>query len=215
MLDDGHAVDMMGTRRKVNGTRPDHRGKAFDADHEGYWGISAEWLYKKPIAKQLEEIKASNGGRLVDFTLYHIGTNDINTKDRAHGEKYVTATVVPHIEKTIDALRAHNPDITILLCKIIPIKNNQAVRMSLVDYLNGQHIDAIRKRKDTPRSRVIVVDQHAGFDATRGADTYDGMHPNDRGGEKMAAKFYVAIKAHWASKERAFFPPDRHVIPHQ
>ena len=150
------------------------------------------------LAERLEKIKKDNDGRLVDIVLYHIGTNDINTSDEAHGKQYVDTTTVRFIEQTIDALRFHNPDITVLLCKIIPIKNNQAVRVGLVDYVN-RRIDEIAERKNrgNGRSRIIVVDQNEGFDATNGADTYDGMHPNDAGGEKMAEKFYQAIKEHW------------------
>jgi alpha-L-fucosidase 2 len=203
LLDDGHAVDMVGTRNK--GGRPDYRGQKFDADHEGYWGISAEWLFRKAdglsLTERLEKIKTDSGGRLVDIVTYHIGTNDINTSDRAHGEKYVDGTTVRFIEQTIDALRAHNPDITILLCRILPIKGSQTVRMGLVSHVN-KRVDEIAERKNrgNKRSRVIVVDQNEGFDATNGVDTYDGMHPNDAGGRKMAAKFYQAIKAHWKAQ---------------
>ena len=58
-------------------------------------------------------------------------------------------------------------------------------RTSLVDFLN-EKIDELAARKTTRRSPVVVVDQNAGFDATRGVDTYDGMHPNEQGGRKMA-----------------------------
>jgi len=196
-VDDGHAINMVGTRNK--GGCPDYKGKSFDADHEGYWGISAEWLFRKAdglsLTDRLEKIKQANGGRLIDIAVYHIGTNDINTGDRAHGEKYVSGTTVRFMKETIDALRRHNPDITILLCRIIPIKNNQVVRMGLVDFVNRKVEQvAAEKNAGQTRSKVIAVDLNTGFDATRGADTYDGMHPNDSGGEKMAKKLYEAIK---------------------
>ena len=202
-LDDGHSIDMVGTRNK--GGRPEYMGQKFDADHEGYWGISAEWLFRKAdglsLAERLEKIKTDNDGRFVDIVTYHIGTNDINTGDEAHGRKYVDGTTVRFIEQTIDALRAHNADITILLCRIIPIKNNQVVRMGLVDHVNRRINEiAEKKNRGNRRSRVIVVDQNEGFDATSGVDTYDGMHPSDAGGSKMAAKFYEAIKTHWKTQ---------------
>ena len=47
----------------------------------------------------------------------------------------------------------HNPDITILLCKIIPIRNSQTVRMGLVDYVNRRIVEiAARKNRGSPGS---------------------------------------------------------------
>jgi len=43
----------------------------------------------------------------------------------------------------------------------------------------------------TPESPVIIVDRWTDFDAA--ADTYDGVHPNQSGEQKMAAKWFEAL----------------------
>ena len=44
----------------------------------------------------------------------------------------------------------------------------------------------------TSKSRIVLVDQYAGFSAT--ADTKDGLHPNAQGEQKMAARWYDALR---------------------
>jgi lysophospholipase L1-like esterase len=43
-------------------------------------------------------------------------------------------------------------------------------------------------------AHIIVVDQSAGFDASK--DIADGVHPNEGGYAKMAAVWYKAISGH-------------------
>jgi len=38
------------------------------------------------------------------------------------------------------------------------------------------------------------VDQFSGFNAKAGFDTYDGCHPNESGENKMAYRWFAAIK---------------------
>ncbi|MHC4248943.1 MAG: LamG-like jellyroll fold domain-containing protein [Planctomycetota bacterium] len=210
LIDDGYRVEFMGACR--NGKAEEYKGQVWDGDHESVWGISSQWLLAK-LKVDLPRTREAHGGRKVEFALYHIGTNDINTGDRAHGEKAVTTRTIVYMEETIDVLRQHNPNITVLVCKILPIKNSQTVRMGLVDFLN-ERIEELAARKTTPRSPVVVVDQNTGFDATRGVDTYDGMHPNEQGGRKMAARFFKAIKRCLAARVQTILvDPETLVVP--
>lgn len=196
MVDDGHKVEFMGTGN--NGKAETYKGQTWDGDHESVWGISSGALLGK-LKGDLKKTQDAHGGKLVEVVLYHIGTNDINTGNREQGEKNVDSRTIPTMEETIEVLRRHNPDIAVLVCRILPIKNSQTVRMGLVDYLNKK-IELLAKRLTTKRSPVIVVDQNTGFDATKGVDTYDGMHPNGQGGVKMAKQFYKGIKQYWATR---------------
>jgi lysophospholipase L1-like esterase len=45
----------------------------------------------------------------------------------------------------------------------------------------------------TPRSPVIVVDHFSGFDTA--SDTYDGVHPNAAGDQRMADRWFTALTA--------------------
>src|SRR3712207_7345092 len=41
--------------------------------------------------------------------------------------------------------------------------------------------------------RSVLVDQYAGFDPRPGADTYDGVHPDESGDRKMADRWFAAL----------------------
>lgn len=60
-----------------------------------------------------------------------------------------------------------------------------------IDFNNA--IPAWAAGKTTNASPIIVVDQWTGFDT--GADTYDGVHPNDSGNQKISARWYSALAA--------------------
>jgi lysophospholipase L1-like esterase len=56
-------------------------------------------------------------------------------------------------------------------------------------------IDGWASQKTTTISPITVVDCFKGFNATRGADTSDGVHPNNSGDMKVANCFYPALAA--------------------
>ena len=60
-----------------------------------------------------------------------------------------------------------------------------------MDDLNDR-IEDIGAEMSSPASPVIIVDQTAGFDGE--ADSYDGLHPNESGERKMAAKWFEALQ---------------------
>lgn len=91
------------------------------------------------------------------------------------------------LKKIIDVLRADNPDVSILLAKII---GTTAPENARIIELNS-HIDGIAASMNTTRSRAIVVDQYTGFNPL--TDAYDGKHPNAAGEEKMAQKWFDAL----------------------
>ena len=47
--------------------------------------------------------------------------------------------------------------------------------------------------KSTAQSPIEVVDQWTGFSTS--TDTYDGVHPNDSGDQKLSDKWYPALTA--------------------
>lgn len=86
----------------------------------------------------------------------------------------------------IDILRSHNAKVTVLLAQLIPT-HPQSIS---IQKLNAE-IPKLARSKSTVESPIIVVDQWNGFDAS--ADTYDGVHPDESGEEKMATRWYAAI----------------------
>lgn len=171
----GIKVDLVGSQTQHhNGTPtfPKVLGQSFDQDHEGHWGWRADQLLA-----QLPTWLASYDA---DVAVLHVGTNDAL-------QKQSTTTTVSELESIIDALRADNPTIAIFIAKLIPTTRPEN---SNIDQLNAQ-LEAIAEKKHQSGSPVTLVDQSRGFDAA--ADTYDGIHPNAAGEQKMADVFFDAL----------------------
>jgi lysophospholipase L1-like esterase len=152
---------------------PEYKGHSFDRDHEGHWGWRTEQI--------LEGLPMWLEGYTPGLVLLHIGTNDAFANQS-------TASTVKEIKRIIDILRYRNPTITVLLAQVIPTRDptsNQRIKE-----LNEQ-IDGIAASKSTTESLVVVVDQNSGFSPS--SDTYDGVHPNIAGEEKIAQKWFDAI----------------------
>ncbi len=145
----------------------------FDMDHEGHWGWRADEVLAK-IGGWAEQ--AAPG-----IVLFHLGTNDILQNQK-------NEDTVEELRQIIFTLRKHNPRIEIFLAQLIPIARKTANMR--VQELNALLPDMARSIT-TDHSPIHIVNQHEGFDAIK--DTYDGVHPNELGIEKMAQKWYKAL----------------------
>jgi lysophospholipase L1-like esterase len=167
----GYDVDFVGTRTGVHSGTPLYTD--WDQQHQAISGTTADFV--------ASQITGWANTTQPDVVLLHIGTNDILQNQG------VTSTA-NEVRQIIDNLRAARPNADIFLAKIIPSTINSG---GIVEFNN--QIPGIVAAKDTPQSRVILVDQFAGFDVN--ADEFDGIHPNLRGERKMAAKWYAALTA--------------------
>lgn len=155
-----------------NPTFPPYRNQQFDTHNEGHWGKRADEI--------LVGLPAWATAAKPDMVLVEAGTNDI-----LQGQS--VATTKEDLRGIIQAVREVNPNAVILLATIIPSLNNNMSAMASA-------ITDLASEEDTSQSPVILVDQHSGFNAT--TDTYDGIHPNPQGEEKMAQKWASAILNH-------------------
>ena len=139
--------------------------------HEGHWGWRTDEILGK-LPAWAAEARA-------DVVLIHLGSNDV-----LQGE-YPTTTVT-ELRAILRVLREANSKVTILVAEIIPATGAEAV----IQTYNAE----VRKLEaaGTADSRVILVDQFTGFDP--GAETYDGLHPNEAGARKMAECWFRALK---------------------
>ncbi len=173
---------------------PPYRGHFFDNTHEGHAGWRTDQILDGFTGHDSERLMTWLQGYTPDVVLLHLGTNDAyQDKDNSSTEN--------NLKQIIFELRIRNPNVIILLAKLIPTGFPRV--NPLIDALNVA-IDDIAREMDTPASPVIVVDQHAGFDPK--TDTYDGIHPNKLGEKKMAKKWFQAIKA---LIDRGLYPPER------
>ncbi len=163
----GYAVKFVGTK-----TSPSPLGPL---PHEGYSGKDAEFL--------VETVPAHFRDHPADVVLLHAGHNH-DAKD------HPVAGIVAANEALIQAFRATNPRVTVLLAEVIP--SGKLPKYSYIPELN-QALAQLATRLSTPAQRVIIVDQVAGFNWA--TDTIaDKVHPNALGTEKMAATWFLALR---------------------
>ncbi|WP_158846666.1 cellulose binding domain-containing protein [Saccharothrix deserti] len=149
----------------------------FDGDHEGHGGYAATGIADN---NQLPPWLAA---ARPDIVLMHLGTNDM------WGNFRPIESVIAAYSKLVDQMRASNPNMKILVAKIIPMACPECTH---VVALNNA-IPGWAAGKTTAQSPITVVDQWTGFDTA--TDTGDGVHPNDAGFRKMSDRWYPALTA--------------------
>lgn len=169
----GMSVDFVGSMSR--GYTGGNDANEYDADHEGHWGWRADEV--------LERIDQWASHAKPDIVLIHLGTNDIG------GGQDIDETI-DEIDQIIERLRAQNPHVDVLLAAIIPVAH-YAANIRIGEFNEG--LVELAKAKDTPTSRVVLVDHFGGFDAEQ--DSYDGIHPNDGGNQKMANRWFIGIQS--------------------
>jgi lysophospholipase L1-like esterase len=153
----------------------------FDRDryHEGHIGWRADQIMDGHALRP-------DSGRLSDWlqdytadvALVHAGTADAMQGESA-------ASTAEDLRRIIITLRGDNPRIAVLLAKLIPAADE--MHDASIAAVNAR-VDALAAALSTASSPVIVVDQGRGFDAAR--DTYDGIHPNAAGEQKLAERWF-------------------------
>jgi len=166
---EGYNVDFVGTRTNFTGTVPESL-KDFDLDHQGVSGYEVGQLDAN-ITSWMQNFEA-------DIVLLHAGTNDI---DRGQS----ISSTLDELSSLIGKLRAQNPDIVILLARIIPGRTLDTLPFNIA-------LDSWVVGENTSASPIIVVDQHTGFDPV--ADNVDTLHPNSSGEAKIADKWFAALQ---------------------
>lgn len=167
----GYNVELVGsTQEHFQGSAP---LADFDRDHEGHWGWRVDQI--------LEQIDAWARSSQPDIVLIHLGTNDINQGQSLE-------STIEELRQLIQRLRNINPRLKTLIAQTIPCGEDAQVRQF------NRMIVNLAKDTNTKESPVIAVDQFSGFNAAAGKDTYDGCHPNESGEQKIADRWFAALK---------------------
>ena len=164
----GHRVDFVGTITQYYEGEPDDPD--FDTNHDGHWA----WSTDEILAKVDRWAKALTP----DVVLVHLGTND-----RFRGRK--NADIVADLAEIIAKVRAVNPSAAFFVARIIPNASSGGDLLAL-----NREIETLAALT-TEASPVVIVDQYSGFVVE--SDTWDGLHPNKVGSEKMAVRWYEAV----------------------
>ncbi len=192
LIDDGVDFDFVGSMTDHYNcgtpTFPDYNGHTFDTDHEGHWGWRCDEVINggnSSNCKGTGHLSTWLGSYTPDIALIHLGTNDM-----VQGQS-VTGTI-NELKDIINILRADNPNVIILLAKLIPANESlYPTWASRIPLLNAE-IPSIATDMQDENSPIVIVDQFSGFDPT--TDTFDGVHTNSLGEEKMAQKWFDAIQ---------------------
>lgn len=175
----GYVVEFVGTQ-----TSPTRVGPLA---HEGYGGKNTEFL----AATVPEHFRAHPA----DIVLLHSGHNHFVEEQPIPG-------IVAATEKLITAFRDVNPRVTVLLAQVIPA--GKLPKYSYLPELNVA-LAALARRLDRPDARVVLVDHASGFNWA--TDTVaDKVHPNARGAEKMAERWFQALRSVLPPLAREFAP---------
>ena len=143
--------------------------------HEGYGGKNAEFLAGL-MPQKLRQLKQ-------DIILLHCGHN------HAAEEKPVPGILAAE-RAIIGAARKQNPKVVVLLAQVIP--SGKLPKYGYIPELNQAQV-LLARELSRPEAPVMIVDQATGFDPKK--DTIlDKVHPNAQGAEKMANKWFSALK---------------------
>jgi lysophospholipase L1-like esterase len=204
LIDDGFDFQFAGSMSDHFGCGTpvfdDYFGQVFNKKHEGHWGWATFNVLNGPPAvnwgcRGSNKLSVWLANYTPDIALIHLGSNDVFNNAFSLTDEALIDTTIWFLERIIDTLRFDNPHVTIFLAQLIPgiPSNGSGYRIPLLNAV----IPQIAVIMHDPSSPIIIVDQFTGFDATQGVDTYDKIHPNETGEEKMAQKWRDAIFTHF------------------
>ncbi|MET8861773.1 cellulose binding domain-containing protein [Nonomuraea sp. NPDC004580] len=169
----GHTnIDFVGT------LPPQGCGVAHDGDNEGHGGYLAT-----NIANQ-NMLPGWLSATRPDVVLMHLGTNDV-------WSNIAPATILGAFTTLVNQMRASNPNMRILVAEIIPMNPAPCPDCGRRTVALNNAIPAWAAATSTDQSPITVVDQWTGFSTA--TDTYDGVHPNAAGDQKMSDTWYPAL----------------------
>jgi hypothetical protein len=185
----GYNVDFVGSVHGQYGSPPEPPPACcqdFDWDEEGHSGWRADQLLNGAPPDYPANYKLSTwvSSALPDIVLLHTGTNDLLQGQSA-------ASTRDDIGAMIDTIRQYRPNAIILVAQIIPANNGEGDLVPSIPQMNAL-LPALVAAKQQANSPLVLVDQYTGFDVD--ADTHDGVHPNESGEKKMAAKWMAALQ---------------------
>ena len=165
LQDEGYDFAFIGTR-SAGLSDGFHWPQAWCDRHEGYYGATTRFVTER-VEENLEALPAP------DIALVHLGTNDNGWLSHD--------VVIEPMARMIAALRERNPAVTVLVFQ--PTK-----RLLAGGAVLHRGIRLMAERLSTWASRVVVVEDDGG------AETFDGIHPDEVGQAQQAARWMNALR---------------------
>ena len=175
----GYQIEYVGSRKSPSRIGP--------LAHEGYGGKNSAFL-ARTVPTNFKQHPA-------DIVLLHAGHNQFAEQKPVPG-------MLRDTEKMIEAFRAVNPRVVILLAQ--PIPSGKLPKYSYIPELH-RGLEVLAKRLDCRDSPIRIVPQGEGFDPVK--DTVaDLVHPNARGAAKMTERWFEALVEVLEKPKRAYVP---------
>jgi GDSL-like Lipase/Acylhydrolase family len=165
----GYKVDFIGSQGKLDDENFQWPSD-FDNNHEGYYGETT-WSVHDTFMANTKALPAP------DIALIQLGNNDLSRWNQF-------SAVLSPLHDIIKRLREKNPKVTILLSEL----NHNWPRSK---YLRI-HLKLLAFYENSSKSRIIMVPHYKKWDTKK--DTFDGLHPNATGQQKMANTWFKYIK---------------------
>jgi acyl-CoA thioesterase-1 len=143
--------------------------EGFDPHHEGYYGATTEQVQRK-LHQALPHISPA------DVALVLLGWNDLSSPFVFFNPLHALVKDLTH----------HNSRIIVLVGQL----PNMGLRSAYLRFLVRQAVRDLNS-KEAP---VIAVEVFTDWDAK--ADTFDGVHPNVQGQQKLAKAWFEALHDH-------------------
>ncbi|WP_326584818.1 GDSL-type esterase/lipase family protein [Streptomyces sp. NBC_00481] len=155
-------------------------GQEHDGDNEGHGGELVTNVADQNL------LPARLAATLPDIVVMHFGTNDV-------WSSIAPDRILAAYTKLVGQMRASNPHMRILVAQLIPMNPSSCAGCAqrVVDF--NARIPDWARATSTGDSPVTVVDQWTGFSTA--TDTYDGVHPNAAGDDRIASRWYPALSA--------------------
>lgn len=154
-----------------------------DHDHEGHPG----WRIDELDANIVPWIRSANPRTV----LLHIGTNDVN-------QDHDMANAPARLGALIDKIRVNAPLAEVFVAQLTPESN--PTWEARIRTFNAAIAGVVAQKGP----RTHLVDMHTGLTE---ADLADGVHPNEAGYDKMAARWLTALQSVPNSLSHIVQPP--------
>jgi sialate O-acetylesterase len=176
----GLKFDFVGSRHWLRNESRRPEKYDYDYDHEGHWSKEADWILPR-VGNYARNYKP-------DLVMLHIGTNDVLHEQGTLNE--IVEQTLKDIGNIIDTLRAVNPNIKILLAKIIPTKRGGLIDKKIATL--DSKLPHLAAMKNSIVSPIVIVDQWTGIVPKE--DLHDAYHVNHSGAIKMYRKWFAGIQ---------------------
>lgn len=174
----GYSVRSVGTERDPFPRSGCSNGG--NISHFGYSGVTLQGV-RDLVRNNINNVEVA------DFALIHLATNNYWPRS---GNPY-TATEhqnnLTAMKDLISIIRTRSTNTRVLVAQLIGTQDQ--TMNGYIFTFNFSYLNTL-----AGQSGVYLVDQYNGFNPTKGADTYDGVHPSEgTGNVKMADKWLATI----------------------